>query len=68
MDAFAQGKTRGLELAAEYDLTQKKELGALPPRTRVIPRRLSILVRRENIRRLLKLVKFDLLFEIQTLF
>jgi len=37
-------------------------------RTRLVPHRVTLLVRSESIRRLLKRVKFDALFEIQTLF
>src|SRR5579863_1487708 len=36
-------------------------------RTRLIPYRVTLLVRTESIRRLLKLANFDLLFEIKTL-
>ncbi len=34
-------------------------------RTRFIPHQITLLVRSDNVRRLLRLVKFDLLFEIQ---
>lgn len=37
-------------------------------RKRLIPHRVTLVVRSESVRRLLKLVKFDALFEIQTQF
>lgn len=94
MDTAQKGQTRRIELAGEYDVSQKQELAALfealprdgpaiidmtrvtfidssflqeltKLRARLMPHRITLLVRSDNVRRILRVVKFDLLFEIQ---
>lgn len=71
MNALPQGQTRR---PTTIDMSRVTYIGSsflhelTTLRTRLMPHRITLLVRSDNIRRLLKLVKFDLLFEIRTLF
>lgn len=94
MDRAPQGQTRRVELAGDYDVSQKHELAALfralepggpatidmtkvtyidssflhelmKLRARLMGQRITLLVRSDNVRRILRIVNFDVLFEIQ---